>query len=215
MSDERQSGPFRRYGPGARWYDVLSMERAIYRRGRIALIDALHIQPGERVLDIGCGTGLSLPFLVDTVGAEGRIVGLDRSEAMLSQARLRVADNGWADRVRLVVGSAHHPPDTVGTGFDVAVFGYSLGVMSDWQEAFDHAVASLRPGGRIGVVDTDWPTGRWRVLAPAAAGAFVLGGVHPARQVWKHLQEHTVDSTSQTLRGGHVRLATGTTRAAH
>lgn len=190
------------------------MEDAIYRVGRIALIRTLHIQPGERVLDIGCGTGLSLPFLVEAVGAHGEVVGLDRSDAMLAQAQRRVTDNAWDERVRLVAGSAHTPPDTVGSNFDVVLFGYSLGVMDDWEQAWDHAVASLRPGGRIGVVDTAWPTGRWRLLVPAAAGAFVLGGVHPARQVWKHLQDHTTDSTTQTLRGGHVRLAAGTVRGA-
>lgn len=215
MARSRRSGPIRRYGPGARWYDVLSMEDAIYRAGRIALMDALRIQPGERVLDIGCGTGLSLPFLIEAVGARGEVVGFDRSDAMLAQARRRVGDNAWEDRVRLVSGSAHNPPDTIGTYFDVAMFGYSLGVMNDWEQAWEHAVASLRPGGRIGVVDTDWPTGRWRLLAPVAAGAFVLGGVHPARHVWKHLQDRTTDSTTATLRGGHVRLATGTVCGSH
>lgn len=210
VNNERPSGLFRRYGPGARWYDVLSMENAIYRAGRIAVVHALHIQPGERVLDIGCGTGLSLPFLADAVGEHGQVVGLDRSEAMLVQARRRVADNAWGSRVTLVTGSATTPPHTVGADFDVVLFGYSLGVMDDWEQAWDRAVATLRPGGRIAVVDSAWPTGRWRLLTPAAAGAFVLGGVHPARQVCTYLQEHTTDSMTQTLRGGHIRLAVGT-----
>lgn len=201
---------FRRYGSGAPWYDVLSMEDAIYRAGRIALIRTLDLRPGERVLDIGCGTGLSIPFLAQAVGAEGEVVGLDRSDAMLAQARQKVDNNGWDDRVRLVAGSADTLPDTIGANFDVALFAYSLGVMDHWKQAWDHAVASLRPEGRIGVVDSAWPTGRWRLLAPAAAGAFVLGGVHPSRAVWQHLLDNTTDTTAETLRGGHVRLATGT-----
>ncbi|MEO8750298.1 MAG: methyltransferase domain-containing protein [Allobranchiibius sp.] len=210
MSGTSEPRVFERYGPGAQWYDVLSMERAIYRAGRVALIEALHIAPGERVLDIGCGTGLSLPLLAEAVGDTGQIVGLDPSARMLAQADKRVAEAAWGPRVRLVAGPANKPPSTIGSNFDVALFAYSLGVMDDWREAWEHAVQAVRPGGRIGVVDTDWPAGPWRVLTPAAAGAFVLGGVHPSRQVWKYLRARTVHSTEQTLRGGHVRLATGT-----
>lgn len=213
MSGNARGRLFRRYGPAARWYDVLSMEDAIYRAGRVALIEALQIPSGARVLDIGCGTGLSLPLLAQSVGDTGEVVGLDRSDAMLAQARRRVESSPWGERVRVVAGAANTPPVTVGTDFDVVLFAYSLGVMADWRQAWSQAVTRLRPGGRIGVVDSAWPTGLWRLLAPAAAGAFVLGGVHPSREVWSHVQEHTTDSTAQTLRGGHVRLAVGTVAA--
>ena len=54
-------------------------------------IAALHLQPGQRVLDVGCGTGLSLPLLRSAVGAGGQVYGFDQSPEMLSQARARVS----------------------------------------------------------------------------------------------------------------------------
>ena len=56
-------------------------------------IDALHLQPGETVLDAGCGTGWCLPALSSSVGENGRVIGLEPSPEMLELARARAARN--------------------------------------------------------------------------------------------------------------------------
>jgi demethylmenaquinone methyltransferase/2-methoxy-6-polyprenyl-1,4-benzoquinol methylase len=58
-------------------------------------IAALHLQPGQVVLDVGCGTGLSIPLLRAAVGDSGRVFGFDQSPEMLAQARQRVAIADW------------------------------------------------------------------------------------------------------------------------
>ena len=78
-----------RYGPGAQFYDILSLECPVYRVGRSRAIKLMGLKPGDRVLDIGCGTGLNFQLLRDKVGPQGHVVGVDASAAMLAQARNR------------------------------------------------------------------------------------------------------------------------------
>ena len=65
----------------------------------------LQLRPGSRVLDVGCGSGGSFPYLVQAVGACGSVVGVELSEASASHARRRAAKNGWRN-VEVVVAAA-------------------------------------------------------------------------------------------------------------
>ncbi len=197
-----------RYGPGAGFYDVLSGERLVYRAGRVAAIEQLALRSGDRVLDVGCGTGLSLPLLVDAVGPGGRVLAVDASAEMLERARRRVERHRW-DQVRLVSGDAGDVRLLSDGPFDAALFAYSLAVIDDWRRAWRQALALVRQGGRIAVVDTALPIGGWRILAPLAWLAMFTGGVHPSRQVWHVVPEDTTETSHQVLRGGHVQVAAG------
>jgi ubiquinone/menaquinone biosynthesis C-methylase UbiE len=58
------------------------------------LLEAANIQPGERILDIGCGSGTTTLAVAERVGPSGSVLGVDVSEPMLSLARERVAASG-------------------------------------------------------------------------------------------------------------------------
>ena len=64
------------------------------QRFRKMAVEALGLKPGDRVVEIGCGTGLNFPLLQQKVGRAGRIIGVDLTDAMLAQARKRAATNG-------------------------------------------------------------------------------------------------------------------------
>lgn len=203
-----------RYHSGARFYDVLSGERWMYRSGRLRGIEALKLKPGGRVLDIGCGTGLNMPPVLELIGPNGQFVGVDRSSAMLALARARIARHGWRN-VSVIDGDAAQLGGLVAEveGFDAAIFTYALSIIDEWRESFDQAVALLRPGGRIAVVDMALPVGRWQVAWPLARLACLTGGADPYRWPWTRVLARTDSVTYEVIRGGHVHIAAGTRRA--
>lgn len=205
----------RRYGPLARWYDVLSFERLVYRSGRQAMVSELRLGFGWRVLDVGCGTGLNFPLLQAAVGESGSIVGIDASVAMLAGAERRVIDAGWPNVCLIGADAAHLDDaldDALGAGafFDAVVFTYSLSVISGWETAWRQAFGRLPRGGRVAVLDTAPPTGGGRLFSPLTALAFFTGGVDPRRAPWRRVESDCVEVHTATLRSGHVRLAVGT-----
>lgn len=202
----------RRYSGGARFYDVLSGERPVYRVGRVKGIAELRLRPGARVLDVGCGTGLNFPLLQGAVGLAGRVVGVDASAAMLARARARGARQGWGN-VECCLGDAADLPATVGrepASFEAVLFTYSLSIISDWEHSFAQALDLLAPGGRIVVVDMAMPTGRWRVLSPLVRFACFTGGADPRRAPWRLVEGATEDTAHHVVRGGHIHIVAGT-----
>lgn len=132
-------------------YDTLSdaSERDARQRG----LRLLAVQPGERVLEIGFGTGHALVELAEAVGPAGSVAGVDISERMLQLAQERAERAGVAARVRLQVEAVPplpYPDDS----FDAVFLSFTL-------ELFPEAAIGpllsevrrvLRPGGRLGVV---------------------------------------------------------------
>lgn len=205
-----------RYGPAARWYDVLSFERPVYRAGRVEGISRLGAAGGDRVLDIGCGTGLNFSPLRDAVGPQGAVFGVDASTAMLARARARIARNGWSN-VSVHCGDAADLSEIVSAGelFDAALFTYSLSVIGGWRAAYAHAVDHVRPGGAVAVVDLALPTGRARVLSPLARLTCFTGGADPHREPWWLVLETAADPSHTVLRCGHIHVAAGRTPPVH
>lgn len=132
------------------------------------VLAAVEVQPGERVLDVGCGAGdLSLGAARAT-GPEGRVAGIDLSDPMLDAARRRSSLAGLGDVVSFIAGDAQ--VHEFGEGeFDVVVSRFGVMFFADPVEAFTNFARALRPGGRLGFVCwQDAGVNEW-MLAPSMA----------------------------------------------
>ena len=116
-------------------------------------LDQLALAPGERVLEIGYGTGHCLVQIAGAVGPEGKVFGIDLSEGMRAQARERVEKEHLIDRVELSCGDATHLPYPDGS-MDAVFMSFTLELFDtpEISQVLASCARVLRPGGRIGVV---------------------------------------------------------------
>ncbi|MPQ97981.1 methyltransferase domain-containing protein [Modestobacter sp. I12A-02628] len=198
----RLFGP--RYTTVAPCYDLLSAEWPVYLRGRRAAFELLDLRPGERVLDVGCGTGLDLPF-VRAAGATFH--GVDASPQMLGTARRRA--RGWSGATFLAADATSPAVDELPGGFDAVVCTYALSIIPAWPVAFARAVGRARPGARVVVVDMQPASGPLRPLADLAMR---LGGVDPDAHPWTAVEQRCTDVEARSFWSGHVQLRLGTLR---
>ena len=129
----------------------------IVRRRRL-VSDALAARLGERVLDIGCGTGFFVAELLDRVGEHGSVTGVDREPAMLAAAAERTHAHANVAFCRADVTKLPVAADM----FDAAVCVQVLEYVPDVSAALAEMHRALRPGGRVVVWDVDWATVSWR-----------------------------------------------------
>ncbi len=115
---------------------------------RLRAIDRLALGPGDIVLDVACGTGLSFAPLAERVGEQGTVVGVELSPEMAAVARRRIDDAGWRN-VHLLIADAAQAP--LGTWrFDAVLIHYAHDVLQS-PAALNNLFACARPGTRVAV----------------------------------------------------------------
>ncbi|GAA3010021.1 SAM-dependent methyltransferase [Streptomyces fulvorobeus] len=114
------------------------------------MTDRLHIGPGSRVLDLGCGTGRPALRIADRTGAD--VTGISISHKQVERATALAADRGLADRVRFERADAMDLPFAAGS-FDAVIALESIIHMPDRARVLRQVARVLRPGGRLVLTD--------------------------------------------------------------
>jgi demethylmenaquinone methyltransferase/2-methoxy-6-polyprenyl-1,4-benzoquinol methylase len=146
------------------------------------------------VVEIACGTGLNFPLIEEVIGPDGRIVGVDLTDAMLARAQERIEANRWSN-VSLVQA------DAAGFDFptevDAILSTYALSQVPECTEVIAHGAAALSGGGRWVVLDLKLPanTPRWLARLGTAVGR-PFGSIDEwiARRPWEAIRAAMEDT---------------------
>ncbi|MGW5658429.1 methyltransferase domain-containing protein [Streptomyces humi] len=123
------------------------------RRLRAWAEEALAVRPGERLVDVGSGTGSQTRALAAAVGPDGVAIGVEPNEGLRAVAEERSAGS----RVRFTDGDALALPVPDGS-MDLVWCERVLQHLADPDQAVAEMARVLRPGGRVALLDTDWGT---------------------------------------------------------
>lgn len=114
-------------------------------------VSLAELQPGDTVLDLGCGQGLDLILAARAVGPAGRAIGIDLTQAQLDRAQRHIAEAGL-DNVELRVGPMEALPLDRGT-VDWVISNGAINYSPEKAAVFAEAWRVLRPGGQLLVAD--------------------------------------------------------------
>ena len=125
-------------------------------RGRT--VGALALAPGDRVLEVGCGSGFNFGRVVDRIGSTGTLIGIDVSQGMLARAAVLVAKRGWGNVELHCADATTFTPEPP---IDAVLFSFSYSTLPDRTKVLTEAWRVLEPGGRLVVTDAflrpGWP----------------------------------------------------------
>ena len=205
------------YRKKAKHYDLTSRlypAPGYPQRGqRLRAVQALDLHAGACVVDIACGTGLNFALIEKVIGPEGRIVGVDLTDAMLARAQHRIEANGWSN-VSLVQSDAvdfEFPMEV-----DAILSTYALTQVPECAEVIAHGAKALCGGGRWAVLDLKLPDaapGSLARLGTAVVRPFASIDEWIMRRPWETIrtamQEELVDPSWADLFFGTAFLAAG------
>ncbi|HLO33181.1 MAG TPA: methyltransferase domain-containing protein [Anaerolineales bacterium] len=140
------------YNRLSRWYDFIA--GSTEKKYRDWGLEKLSAQPGEKVLEIGFGTGHCLMSLARAVGPTGRVTGLDISDGMLAIARDRLGQEGLSERVDLHLGDAARLDFLEAGSLDGVFMSFTLELFDNPEipRVLQECLRVLKSGGRLAVV---------------------------------------------------------------
>ena len=204
------------YQLGAKHYDfttilfrLIGLQMKAYR---LLAIKKLSLQCGNCVIELGCGTGLNFPFLMEQIGPGGRLVGVDLTPGMLALARVRVERFGWKN-VELIQSdiAAYDFPEEINGVLATGLFGY----IPESDRVIKAASQSLVPGGHLSILDGKQPENlpSWLFkIVLKLGGPFGYTSAYFNVRPWKSVERCFKETSFETRYGGMIYILSGTAR---
>jgi len=158
---------------------------AALAKGALALASP---QPGERVLDIGCGSGTTVLELAVLVGTNGHVLGADIAQQSVARARQRIAAAGLSQAEVVCADVASHP--FAAGSFDLAFSRLGVMFFGDPAAAFANVRRAMKPGGRLTLAvfrtagENPWPTAAVAAVSHLMPAAAPPGAEDPGMFSW-------------------------------
>ena len=193
------------YREQARSYDRRTSAAGGYRQ---AVVEALPVRRGQVVLDVGCGTGLCHGSLLDKVGPQGSVVGIEESPDMVAVARERIEHEGWRN-VTVVQSSAEDAQ--IALTADAALFCAVHDILQS-PDALRNVLSKLRPGAKVAAGGGKWAK-PWMMavnLPVMMLHAPYVRSFEGFGRPWHHLEELLEDVHFRELALGSGYILTGT-----
>ena len=184
---------------------LYDLELTLFEPIRRVAISRLALQRGDIVLDVGCGTGLSLPMLRKEIGAKGRIIGIDQSPEMMANAHERVVQNRWRNVTLLCA-----PIELAGIPrlADAALFHFTHDVLRR-PDAIANVLDHLKPGAHVVASGLKWS---WAIPANLLVWSAALHSVTTLEGLdkpWSRLAARVGPVHVETLLLDTVYIASG------
>jgi demethylmenaquinone methyltransferase/2-methoxy-6-polyprenyl-1,4-benzoquinol methylase len=195
------------YDGSTRLYPLVGFRFNQYRKLAIC---RLNLQPGDHVLDLGCGTGLNFSFFQELIGPQGRITGVDFSSGMLNRARQRVHQAGW-ENVELIQSDMQEVtvPFTASAVFSSG----ALGFLPDPAAFVARIMEDLPAHCAFGMLDLKqpdrWPRWLFHLFFTLSGKPFAVTPQYVMCRPCPELEFYLKDPCRTEHYGGAVYIATG------
>ena len=196
----------RRYDWHMKAYNLVGLRIGDYRRHAV---DLLNLKKGDRVVDLGCGTGLSFPHIIDRIDPEGHLTGVDMTAGMLACARERCDRAGWhnVDLVQSEIASY-----VFQKGIDAVLATGALGYVPECDRVIQSVAQALAPDGRLVILDAKqpdaWPLWLFQLVFKIKK-PLGLGIEFFDNRPWESVERHFPQTTFEERYGGWVYFSTG------
>jgi len=179
---------------------------------RLQAIKKLSLKRGDSVIELGCGTGLNFPYLMDRIGPDGKLTGVDLTPGMLDVARAKVGGGGWKN-VELIQSdvAAYDFPEGINAVIATGLFGY----VPEYDRVIRRISQSLVPGGRLVILDGKQPENlpSWLFeLVLKLGGPFGYTPEYFNVRPWESVERYFTETSFETRYGGMIYILSGTAR---